>query len=175
AAGPLQGAAPGRVPRRAAQDHDRQGAAAKARRGGAGQGRRRLGQGGRVTLGADAARALAEQPGRGLRVLVVDNYDSFVYNLVQYLGELGAETVVWRNDAATVDDVRALDPDGVVISPGPGHPRDARLSVDIVSDLGEELPILGVCLGHQVIGHVYGGAAGPGPALGPVNTPPPPH
>ena len=87
-------------------------------------------------------------PGRGLRILVVDNYDSFVFNLVQYLGELAADTVVWRNDAGTVADVRALDPDGVVISPGPGHPRDARLSVDIVRDLGEELPVLGVCLGH---------------------------
>jgi para-aminobenzoate synthetase component 2 len=105
------------------------------------------------------------QPGRGLRILVVDNYDSFVFNLVQYLGELGAETVVWRNDAATVDEVRALGPDGVVISPGPGHPRDARLSVDIVSDLGEELPILGVCLGHQVIGHVYGGRVSRAPEL----------
>ena len=104
-------------------------------------------------------------PGRGLRILVVDNYDSFVFNLVQYLGELGAETVVWRNDAATVDEVRALDPDGVVISPGPGHPRDARLSVDIVRDLGEELPILGVCLGHQVIGHVYGGRVSRAPEL----------
>ena len=81
-------------------------------------------------------------PGRGLRILVVDNYDSFVFNLVQYLGELGAETVVWRNDAGTVADVRALDPDGVVISPGPGHPRDARLSVDVVRDLGAELSLL---------------------------------
>jgi anthranilate synthase/aminodeoxychorismate synthase-like glutamine amidotransferase len=98
-------------------------------------------------------------------VLVVDNYDSFVFNLVQYLGELGADTVVWRNDAGTVDDVRQLAPDGVVISPGPGHPRDARLSVEIVRDLGAELPVLGVCLGHQVIGHVYGGRVGRAPEL----------
>ena len=104
-------------------------------------------------------------PGRGLRILVVDNYDSFVFNLVQYLGELGAETHVWRNDGGTVADVRALDPDGVVISPGPGHPRDARLSVDIVRDLGDSLPVLGVCLGHQVIGHVYGGRVGRAPEL----------
>jgi para-aminobenzoate synthetase component 2 len=106
-----------------------------------------------------------EAPGRGRRILVIDNYDSFVFNLVQYLGELGAETVVWRNDAATVDGVRELRPDGVVISPGPGHPRDARLSVEVVRDLGHALPVLGVCLGHQVIGHVYGGRVGPAPEL----------
>jgi len=99
-------------------------------------------------------------PGQGRRILVIDNYDSFVFNLVQYLGELGAQTVVWRNDAGTVDDVRALRPDGVVVSPGPGHPRDARLSVDVVRELGPTLPVLGVCLGHQVIGHVYGGRVG---------------
>ena len=104
-------------------------------------------------------------PGRGLRILVVDNYDSFVFNLVQYLGELGAETVVWRNDAGTVDDVRGLRPDGVLISPGPGHPRDARLSVEVVRELGPTLPVLGVCLGHQVIGHVYGGRVGRAPEL----------
>jgi anthranilate synthase/aminodeoxychorismate synthase-like glutamine amidotransferase len=104
-------------------------------------------------------------PGRGRRILVVDNYDSFVFNLVQYLGELGAQTVVWRNDAGTVEDVRALGPDGVLISPGPGHPRDARLSVEVVRELGPVLPVLGVCLGHQVIGHVYGGRVGPAPEL----------
>jgi anthranilate synthase/aminodeoxychorismate synthase-like glutamine amidotransferase len=94
---------------------------------------------------------------RAPSILVIDNYDSFVFNLVQYLGELGASTVVWRNDAGTVDDVRALRPDGVLISPGPGHPREARLSVEVVRQLGSRLPVLGVCLGHQVIGHVYGG------------------
>jgi len=104
-------------------------------------------------------------PGQGRRILVIDNYDSFVFNLVQYLGELGAQTVVWRNDAGTVDDVRALRPDGVVVSPGPGHPRDARLSVDVVRELGPTLPVLGVCLGHQVIGHVYGGRVGAAPEL----------
>jgi anthranilate synthase/aminodeoxychorismate synthase-like glutamine amidotransferase len=106
-----------------------------------------------------------DAPGHGRRILVIDNYDSFVFNLVQYLGELGADTVVWRNDAGTVDGVRALRPDGVVISPGPGHPRDARLSVEVVRDLGHALPVLGVCLGHQVIGHVYGGRVGPAPEL----------
>jgi anthranilate synthase/aminodeoxychorismate synthase-like glutamine amidotransferase len=95
-------------------------------------------------------------PGAGLTVLVIDNYDSFVYNLVQYLGELGAGTVVWRNDAAGVEEVRRLAPDGVLISPGPGHPRDAGLSVEVVRELGRDLPVLGVCLGLQVIGHVYG-------------------
>ena len=104
-------------------------------------------------------------PGQGRRILVIDNYDSFVFNLVQYLGELGAQTVVWRNDAGTVDDVRGLRPDGVVVSPGPGHPRDARLSVDVVRELGPTLPVLGVCLGHQVIGHVYGGRVGAAPEL----------
>jgi para-aminobenzoate synthetase component II len=108
---------------------------------------------------------VSDLPGQGRRVLVIDNYDSFVFNLVQYLGELGARTVVWRNDAGTVEDVRDLDPDGVLISPGPGHPRDARLSVDVVRELGATLPVLGVCLGHQVIGHVYGGRVGAAPEL----------
>jgi anthranilate synthase/aminodeoxychorismate synthase-like glutamine amidotransferase len=108
---------------------------------------------------------VSDLPGQGRRVLVIDNYDSFVFNLVQYLGELGARTVVWRNDAGTVQDVRDLDPDGVLISPGPGHPRDARLSVDVVRELGATLPVLGVCLGHQVIGHVYGGRVGAAPEL----------
>jgi anthranilate synthase/aminodeoxychorismate synthase-like glutamine amidotransferase len=94
---------------------------------------------------------------RAPSILVIDNYDSFVFNLVQYLGELGASTVVWRNDAGTVEDVRALRPDGVLISPGPGHPRESRLSVEVVRELGSSVPVLGVCLGHQVIGHVYGG------------------
>jgi para-aminobenzoate synthetase component II len=108
---------------------------------------------------------VSDLPGQGRRILVIDNYDSFVFNLVQYLGELGAQTVVWRNDAGTVEDVRGLGPDGVVISPGPGHPRDARLSVDVVRELGPTLPVLGVCLGHQVIGHVYGGRVGAAPEL----------
>ena len=102
---------------------------------------------------------------RSPSILEIDNYDSFVFNLVQYLGELGASTVVWRNDAGTVEDVRALRPDAVLISPGPGHPRDARLSVDVVRELGSSLPVLGVCLGHQVIGHVYGGRVVRAPEL----------
>jgi para-aminobenzoate synthetase component 2 len=112
-----------------------------------------------------ADQAALGQVGRGRSILVIDNYDSFVFNLVQYLGELGAETVVRRNDAATVEQVRALGVDGVVISPGPGHPRDAGLSVDVVRELGSSLPVLGVCLGHQVIGHVYGGRVVRAPEL----------
>ena len=91
------------------------------------------------------------------RVLVIDNYDSFVYNLVQYLGELGAEPVVARHDALSLDEVAALGADAILISPGPGRPEDAGLSNDVVSRFGGELPILGVCLGHQCIGQVYGG------------------
>ncbi len=91
------------------------------------------------------------------RVLVVDNYDSFVYNLVQYLGELGAEPLVYRNDALSVDDARALEPDAVLISPGPGTPADAGVSNALVEQLGGEVPVLGVCLGHQCIGEVFGG------------------
>ena len=109
-----------------------------------------------VVDGYGAEGVIAAKPGRGLRILVVDNYDSFVYNLVQYLGELGAETIVWRNDAGTVEDVRALRVDGVLVSPGPGHPRDAGLSVDVIRQLGSELPVFGVCLGHQIIGYVNG-------------------
>jgi anthranilate synthase/aminodeoxychorismate synthase-like glutamine amidotransferase len=108
---------------------------------------------------------ISAQPGAGLRILVIDNYDSFVYNLVQYLGELGAETTVWRNDAGTVDDVRALAPDGLLISPGPGHPRAARLSVDVIRELPAELPIIGICLGHQIIGHLNGAAIARAPEL----------
>ena len=93
----------------------------------------------------------------GARVLVVDNYDSFVYNLVQYLGELGAEPLVHRNDGVTVDDAVALRPDAVVISPGPGRPADAGVSNAVIERLGPEVPLLGVCLGHQCIGEVFGG------------------
>ena len=91
------------------------------------------------------------------RVLVIDNYDSFVYNLVQYLGELGAEPLVYRNDAVTIDVVRQLAPDAVLISPGPGRPDDAGVSNDVVRTFAGTLPILGVCLGHQCIGEVFGG------------------
>ncbi|MFZ0666104.1 MAG: aminodeoxychorismate/anthranilate synthase component II [Acidimicrobiales bacterium] len=91
------------------------------------------------------------------RVLLIDNYDSFVYNLVQELGELGAEPVVYRNDAIDVDGIRQQAPDAVVISPGPGRPEDAGISMAVVEQLAGEIPILGVCLGHQCIGQVFGG------------------
>ena len=90
-------------------------------------------------------------------VLVIDNYDSFTYNLVQYLGELGAEICVHRNDQITVDDVRRLHPARIVISPGPGRPEDAGITVDVIRQFGPTVPVLGVCLGHQAIGVVYGG------------------
>jgi para-aminobenzoate synthetase component 2 len=89
-------------------------------------------------------------------VLVVDNYDSFVYNLVQYLGQLGVEPVVHRNDALDLADVEALNPAGVVISPGPGRPESAGVSVALVGAYAGRYPILGVCLGHQAIGHAFG-------------------
>jgi anthranilate synthase component 2 len=93
----------------------------------------------------------------GARVLVIDNYDSFVYNLVQYLGELGAEPEVHRHDALPLDDLRALAPDAVLVSPGPGRPEDAGVTMDVIRRLGERTPILGVCLGHQAIGQAFGG------------------
>ena len=92
------------------------------------------------------------------RVLVIDNYDSFVYNLVQYLGELGAEPVVHRHDDITLDEMRALEPDALLISPGPGRPEDAGLSNAAIEDFATRgVPVLGVCLGHQCIGQLYGG------------------
>jgi anthranilate synthase/aminodeoxychorismate synthase-like glutamine amidotransferase len=90
-------------------------------------------------------------------VLVIDNYDSFTYNLVQYLGELGAEIAVRRNDETTVDDVAALKPNRILISPGPGRPEDAGITVEIVRRLGPSTPMLGVCLGHQAMGMAFGG------------------
>lgn len=101
-------------------------------------------------------------------VLVVDNYDSFTFNLVQYLGELGADLVVRRNDALTVDEVAALAPARIVISPGPGHPSAAGISVDLIKRLSDRVPMLGVCLGHQAMGYAFGGtvAAAPSPRHG---------
>ena len=90
-------------------------------------------------------------------VLVLDNYDSFTYNLVQYLGELGAAVVVRRNDQVRVADVAALQPDRIVLSPGPGRPEDAGIMMNLIHSLGASTPILGVCLGHQAIGAVFGG------------------
>jgi anthranilate synthase/aminodeoxychorismate synthase-like glutamine amidotransferase len=90
-------------------------------------------------------------------VLVIDNYDSFTYNLVQYLGELGAEVLVRRNDQVTLEEIAALRPERIVISPGPGNPEDGGISNDVIRAFGPVTPLLGVCLGHQCIGHVYGG------------------
>ena len=99
------------------------------------------------------------------RVLVVDNYDSFVYILVQYLGELGADPVVVRNDAKTVDELEPLEPDGVLISPGPGTPDDAGVSLATIERFAGRRPVLGVCLGHQCIGQLYGGQVVRAPEL----------
>jgi anthranilate synthase/aminodeoxychorismate synthase-like glutamine amidotransferase len=94
----------------------------------------------------------------GSRILVIDNYDSFVYNLVQYLGELGAEPVVHRHDGVTLDEMIELRPDGLLISPGPGRPEDAGLSNAAIEHFaGQGVSVLGVCLGHQCIGQLYGG------------------
>jgi len=99
------------------------------------------------------------------RVLVVDNYDSFVYNLVQYLGELGADVEVVRNDEASVDALLATAPDAIVISPGPGRPEDAGVSCELIRRAVGRTPLLGVCLGHQAIGHVFGAAIVRAPEL----------
>ncbi len=96
-------------------------------------------------------------------LVVIDNYDSFTYNLVQYLGELAvdfpvaSDIRVFRNDKISIDEIRTLKPDGIVISPGPGRPEDAGISLDLIHELGASLPILGVCLGHQSIGQIFGG------------------
>jgi anthranilate synthase/aminodeoxychorismate synthase-like glutamine amidotransferase len=91
-------------------------------------------------------------------VLVIDNYDSFTYNLVQYLGELGADVRVMRNDVVTLEDVVAAKPDRIVISPGPGRPEQAGVTMSVIRHMGQSTPILGVCLGHQAIGAVFGGS-----------------
>ena len=99
-------------------------------------------------------------------ILLLDNYDSFTYNLYQYLGELGAEVEVVRNDQATLEELEAMGPERIVISPGPGTPRDAGVSVPLVRHFAGKTPILGVCLGHQAIGEAFGGAvAGAGEIL----------
>jgi anthranilate synthase/aminodeoxychorismate synthase-like glutamine amidotransferase len=98
-------------------------------------------------------------------ILVIDNYDSSTYNLVQYLGELHAQVKVVRNDAASMDELAAFDPSHVVISPGPGTPADAGISKQVIQTLGRSTPILGVCLGHQCIGEVFGGTVSRAPRL----------
>ena len=90
-------------------------------------------------------------------ILVIDNYDSFTYNLVQYLGELGEQVVVRRNDETTINEIKSLQPERILISPGPGRPDDAGLTLELIDTFSERLPILGVCLGHQAIGQAFGG------------------
>ena len=92
-----------------------------------------------------------------MKVLLIDNYDSFTYNLAQIFGELGADVVVKRNDEVTLADIQTLRPARICISPGPGRPRDAGISCDVIRDFGAQIPLLGVCLGHQCIGEVFGG------------------
>lgn len=92
-----------------------------------------------------------------MKLLVIDNYDSFTYNLVQYFGELGVEPTVKRNDEISVAEAKALEPDRICISPGPGRPENAGISSDLIRELGPKIPVLGVCLGHQCIGQVFGG------------------
>lgn len=104
-------------------------------------------------------------------IIVIDNYDSFTYNLVQYLGELAQEFAVasdirvYRNDAIDLDTINQLEPDGILISPGPGRPEDAGISLQLIEKLGSQIPILGVCLGHQSIGQVFGGKIVSAPVL----------
>jgi len=98
-------------------------------------------------------------------ILLIDNYDSFTYNLVHYLGELGAETVVRRNDTLTVDEALGMGAEAIVISPGPGTPDQAGICLDLVRTAPEELPIFGVCLGHQTIGQAFGGVIGAAPKI----------
>jgi anthranilate synthase component II len=99
------------------------------------------------------------------RILVIDNYDSFVYNLVQYIGELGAEPIVFRNDALDVAGIIDLAPDAILLSPGPGRPEDAGVTCAAIRELGGRIPLFGVCLGHQAIGHVFGGSVVRAPSL----------
>jgi anthranilate synthase/aminodeoxychorismate synthase-like glutamine amidotransferase len=98
-------------------------------------------------------------------IVVIDNYDSFTYNLVQYFGELGARLRVFRNDSVTLAEIDDLEPDRIVLSPGPGRPEGSGVCLEVVRAFSERLPILGVCLGHQAIAHVFGGTIGPAPRL----------
>lgn len=89
-------------------------------------------------------------------ILMIDNYDSFTYNLVQYIGQLGGAVVVHRNDVISIDEIRKLKPDAIVLSPGPCTPREAGISVELIRELGTSIPIMGVCLGHQAVGYAFG-------------------
>jgi len=100
-----------------------------------------------------------------MKILLIDNYDSFTYNLAHLFQELGADVAVRRNDDITLDEVEALAPDRIVISPGPGRPEDAGISVEVIRRLGPRVPIFGVCLGHQAIGYAFGGDVGRAPVL----------
>jgi anthranilate synthase/aminodeoxychorismate synthase-like glutamine amidotransferase len=100
-----------------------------------------------------------------VKVLLIDNYDSFTYNLAQYLGELGHAPLVRRNDEITLGEVEALAPERIVISPGPGRPEDAGISVEVIRRIGLRIPVFGVCLGHQAIGHAFGGEVARAPVL----------
>ncbi|MEE2821402.1 MAG: aminodeoxychorismate/anthranilate synthase component II [Acidobacteriota bacterium] len=102
---------------------------------------------------------------RETTILIIDNYDSFTYNLVQYLGEIGCDVKVHRNDAVTLAEVDEMCPDGIVISPGPGLPNDAGISIPVIEEFAGQIPILGVCLGHQAIGEVFGGKVVQAPKL----------
>ena len=104
---------------------------------------------------------MTNQTDTGVDTLLIDNYDSFTYNLYQYLCELGAEVVVHRNDQITIEEVQALSPRRIVISPGPKTPREAGISVPLIQELGRTIPTLGVCLGHQCIGAAFGATVGP--------------
>jgi len=90
-------------------------------------------------------------------ILMIDNYDSFTYNLVQYIGQLGGAVVVHRNDVISIDEIRKLKPNAIVLSPGPGIPHEAGISVEVIRELGATIPIMGVCLGHQAVGYAFGG------------------
>ena len=100
-----------------------------------------------------------------MKVLLLDNYDSFTYNLAQYIGELGHVPVVHRNDEISLGEIEAMSPDRIVISPGPGRPEDAGISVEVIRQFGKRIPVFGVCLGHQGIGHAFGGTVVRAPVL----------
>lgn len=100
-----------------------------------------------------------------MKILVIDNYDSFTFNLVQLIGSFTNDIIVKRNDKTTVSEIRKMDIDKIVISPGPGKPEDSKVSLDVINELGKEIPILGVCLGHQAIGITFGGEVTNAPTL----------